>query len=74
LFLDYVTRGRFPSVPGTSPVLTPDQLSVLTLSTPAPENPDIPAAEDSGAGNTSGAVPASTVTDSGLKEIDLTHE
>ena len=74
LFLDYVTRGRFPSVPEHPPVLTPDHLSVLTGDGPAPQNPDIPAAEGFDEGSNSRAVPASTTTDSGLKEIDLTHE
>jgi hypothetical protein len=74
LFLDYVTRGRFPSVPEHPPVLTPDHLSVLTLTAPAPQNPDIPAAQVSGAGTAFRAVPASTMTEPGLKEIDSTHE
>lgn len=74
LFLDYVTRGRFPSLPEHPPVLTPDRLSVLTLSGPAPQNPDIPAPPAPGVGNTSPAMPALTTTDSGLKEIDITHE
>ena len=60
LFLDYVTRGRFPSVPEHPPLLTPDRLSVLTSSTATPENPD--------------SQPASTTTDSSLREIDTTHE
>ena len=74
LFLDYVTRSRFPSVPEHPPLLMPDHVSELTLSRPAPENPDIPAAEESGAGNASGVVPDGTTTDPGLKEIDITHE
>ncbi len=51
LFLDYLTRGRFPSVPEHPPVLTPDRLSVLTSSSLAAQNPGSAAAgENTGAG------------------------
>lgn len=33
LFLDYVTRGRFPSVPAHPPVLSPEELTTLQFST-----------------------------------------
>jgi hypothetical protein len=74
LFLDYVTRGRFPSVPENPPVLTPDHLSVLTSSTATPPNPDSPALQMSGEGSTCRALPASAGIDPGRKQIESTPE
>ncbi len=68
LFLDYLTRGRFPSIPEHPPVLTPDQLSLLTSSTLATQNPGSAAGgENSGIG-----VDASDETE--IKEDVTSHE
>ncbi len=71
LFLDYVTRGRFPSVPEDPPVLTPDQLSLLTSSRATPQSPDNPAVQISGEGSTCRVLPASASIDPGRKQIDF---
>lgn len=70
LFLDYVTRGRFPSVPEDPPVLTPDHLSVLTSSTATPQSPDSPVVQMSGEGSTCRALPASVSIEPSRKQID----
>lgn len=70
LFLDYVTRGRFPSVPEDPTVLMPDHLSVLTSST-IPQSPGSPAVQMSGEGSTCRALPASASIDPGRKQIDF---
>jgi len=68
LFLDYLTRGRFPAVPQHPPMLTPEHLCVLTSCPAAGQNPDQSAAQ------LSHALPADTMTDPFLKEIQITHE
>ena len=73
LFLDYVTRGRFPSVPEHPPVLAPDELSTLQLSSdevqktisPIPQEPAI------GLAAPAEVEPASTAA---MKEIVSGHE
>jgi hypothetical protein len=68
LFLDYLTRGRLPSVPEHPPVLTPDLLSILTSSPLSAENPgSAAAAADSGAG-------IGSSVDTEIKEDTATHE
>jgi hypothetical protein len=67
LFLDYVTRGRFPAIPEHPPVLTPDRLCVLTSCAPTSQNPVSPAAQLS-------SVPADTTSDSSVKETQISHE
>ena len=68
LFLDYLTRGRFPSVPEHPPVLTPDRLSELTSSTLAAQNPGS-AAE---VGNTGAGLDPAVETE--IKEDVTSHE
>jgi len=76
LFLDYVTRGRFPSVPEHPPVLAPDELSTLQLSSgevqkalsPTPQEPAI------GLAIPAELEPASTAGDAAMKEIVSGHE
>lgn len=70
LFLDYVTRGRFPSVPEHPPVLTPDTLSVLASATAVAPDAAAPAVRSSNNANTLEPLPASTILDPGQKEID----
>lgn len=73
LFLDYVTRGRFPSVPQHPPVLAPDELSTLQLSSgevqkavgPIPQEPAI------GLATPAEVEPASNAA---MKEIVSGHE
>lgn len=68
LFLDYLTRGRFPSVPEHPPVLTPDHLCVLTSCAAGSQNPVSPGTQ------VLPEPPAETVTDSSVKEIEASHE
>lgn len=42
LFLDYVTRGRFPSVPVHPPILAPDELSTLQSPYGGVQEPESP--------------------------------
>lgn len=70
LFLDYVTRGRYPSVPEHPPVLSPDTLSVLASATAAPQEPAAPAVRSSNDANSLSPLPSSMVIDAGSKEID----
>jgi len=74
LFLDYVTRGRFPSVPPHPPVLSPDELTTLQLSSggmqeavhPASQHPTAPPAADTTA--------ATDALSPALKEMPSGHE
>lgn len=71
LFLDYITRGRFPSVPEDPPVLTPDRLSVLTLSRGAGQNPESAGAQASTASESDvRQEPENAMTGSALKEAE----
>lgn len=73
IFVDYLIRGRYPLVPAHPLVLTPAQLSALTASSPANQNPD-----SRGIFITAGRVhlPGSGVSvgSAGMKEIVATHE
>jgi len=68
LFLDYMTRGRFPSVTQHPRVLTPYQLSELTLSTAPAPHPENPATQ------VSHAVPAAGMSEPGLQELETAHQ
>ena len=85
LFVDYITRGRLPSVPEHSPVLSPDQLTTLQFATGGVQKsaiPDLPQKSvtallpepNTAASNTVQAVPASAVTDGGIGEYVTIHE
>lgn len=76
LFLDYVTRGRFPSVPEHPPVLLPDELSTLQSTLGGVQKASSPAAPEQ---HTTAAVemdpaPASVLPSSPMKEIVTGHE
>lgn len=76
LFLDYVTRGRFPSIPERPPVLAPDELSTLQFSTggvqtaPSPVTPD----PTVGLAIPKEAEPSSGMDNAATKEILSGHE
>jgi hypothetical protein len=75
LFLDYLTRGRFPSVPEHPPVLSPGELSTLQSSTGGVQRSVSAVPPQLNAGtNTAGAAPGSTVTDDVMKEVVMLHE
>lgn len=76
LFLDYLTRGRFPSVPEHPPVLAPDELSTLQLSSGGVETPVSPIPPEPAIGLASPAEvdPASTDGNAAMKEIVSGHE
>lgn len=63
LFLDYLTRGRFPSVPEHPPALTPDRLSMLTSSALTAQNPGSPAAAENPAAGIDPSVESETKED-----------
>jgi hypothetical protein len=76
LFLDYFTRGRFPSVPEHPPVLLPNELSTLQSTMGGVQKEASPAASEQ---HTTAAVegdptPASPLAGSTMKEIDTGHE
>jgi len=76
IFLDYITRGRFPSVPKHAPALSPDELSTLQLSdggiqkAAVPEQPEqttvAPIEQD--------PVPVTALCCTEMKEIAPGHE
>ena len=76
LFLDYVTRGRFPSVPEHPPVLLPEELGtlqssmggVLTAECPSPPEQHTTAAVDMD------PAPVDTLANSLMKDTDTGHE
>jgi hypothetical protein len=68
LFLDYITRGRFPSVPEHPPVLSPERLSVLKTSAASPQNAGTLDEPSLSGTNATGSLPASLVTEPGVKE------
>lgn len=68
LFVDYVTRGRFPAIPEHPPVLTPDRLCVLTSCAETSQNPISPTVQ------LSPALQADTTNEPAGKEIPISHE
>lgn len=76
LFLDYVTRGRFPSVPEHPPTLTPDELSTLQFSTGGVQRAASPADRESTIGFTGPAetLPTSTIGNEATREMLSGHE
>jgi hypothetical protein len=75
LFVDYLTRGRFHSIPRNPLVIEPGNLSALTASVPAGENPESAGAQAPGAAAQSSAQPQpSNTASSGLREMKVGHE
>ena len=76
LFLDYITRGRFPSVPEHPPILSPDDLSALQSSAGGVLIPASPAAQEPHPAATVEVDPASAdaARSSATKEIESGHE
>jgi hypothetical protein len=76
LFVDYVTRGRFPSVPQHAPVLSPLELATLQSSTGGVQKAVGPVLPDpiAAAANAAEPASASTPTDEGLGEFVTVHE
>jgi len=85
IFVDYVTRGRFPSVPEHSPVLSPDELPTLQLATggiqklatpvlPQKSAIAVPPLFNTAASSTVEVTPARAVTDDGIGEYVTIHE
>jgi hypothetical protein len=90
LFLDYMTRGRFPALPAHPPVLTPDELVTLQFAeggvhkpaVPAPHEPTTAAASfnplPTNTARTAAALvdtlPSSTAECLPLREIPTGHE
>ena len=73
LFLDYITRGRFPSVPPHSPVLSPLELTTLQSSTGGVQRAVLPE-PSSAATTTQEPEPTSALTDAALGEFVTVHE
>ncbi len=63
LFLDYVTRGRFPSVPPHPPLLSPDELGTLQFATGGVLKPVAPPQEPTAAGNVLDPLMSTRTTD-----------
>jgi hypothetical protein len=79
LFVDYLARGRYQALPKHLPVLTPDQLSELTTSTAAAENPAIAVTKGPAAGHlpqapVSPQMPVNGLISSGIEENVASHE
>ena len=75
LFVDYLSRGLFHSIPRRPPVLEPGDLSPLTASVPAAQNPESAGAQAPGAAVQSSAQPQTSRTaGSGLREMKVAHE
>jgi hypothetical protein len=74
LLIDYLARGRYPSVMGHPPTLSPEELSVLTLSGPGIQNDGASSAAVSALVHTPGRTPTSEAFGSGLKENVSAHE
>ena len=75
LFVDYLSRGLFHSIPRRPPVLEPGNLSPLTASVPAAQNPESAGAQVPGAAAQSSAQPQTSRTaSSGLREMKVAHE
>lgn len=76
IFLDYVTRGRFPSVPKHAPALAPDELSTLQLSTGGIQKADVSLPPAHAAAVFGGPEPAAAdaLSCAEMKEIATGHE
>ena len=76
LFLDYVTRGRFPSVPQHPPTLAPDELSTLQFSTGGIQKAASPDDRESTIGFTGATemMPTSATGNEATKEMMPGHE
>jgi len=76
LFLDYVTRVRLPSVPEHPPVLSPDELFTLQLSTGVIHTAAGPVAQESSSAATIAVqpAPAGALPNPAVKEIEAEHE
>ena len=76
LFLDYVTRGRFPSIPEHPPVLAPDELPTLQLSAGGVQRSVRSVPEEPALGQTLPVEipPAPTADNPTIKEIQSGHD
>jgi hypothetical protein len=75
LFVDYLVRGRFHLIPRHPLVLAPANLSALTDSALAAQNPESAGTLAPGAAaQTSAETQASNTANSGLREMKATHE
>ena len=76
LFLDYVTRGRFPSVPEHPPVLTPDELFTLQSSNDGLQSSANSVMQDQviGLATQTEVMPASNTGNGTSKEIQSGHD
>ncbi len=74
LFVDYLARGRYPSVPPHVEVLSPDHLSALTSNPVVSENPVVAATKAPAATGSLQSVPVRVEINSGTEEITASHE
>jgi len=75
LFVDYLVRDRHHLIPKNPPILSPDNLSALTVPGHSAENPVSAGAQASGAAADDPAVTnADSTANSGLKENKVTNE
>ena len=75
LFVDYLARGRYHSIPRNPLVVTPGNLSALTASAPAGQNPESAGTQAPGAAVQTSLEPqAAKTASSGLREMKVAHE
>jgi hypothetical protein len=75
LFVDYLARGRFHSIPRNPLVVAPGNLSALTASAPGGQNPESVGAQIPGVAAQSSAEPrVANTASSGLREMKVGHE
>jgi hypothetical protein len=74
LFVDYLARGRFHSIPRNPLIVAPGNLSALTASAPAGQNPESVGAQVPGVPAQSSAEPRAAASSSGLREMKVGHE
>ena len=75
LFVDYLARGRYHSIPRNPLVVAPGNLSALTASTPGGQNPECAGTQAPGAAVQTSAEPrAAKTASSGLREMKVGHE
>ena len=75
IFLDYITRGRFPSVPQDAPVLSPDELATLQFSTGGVQKTRAPALLEpiTSAANVALPLNSTPVAEDVMREVVIAH-
>ena len=74
LFVDYLARGRFHLIPRHPQVLAPGDLAALTASARPAQNPDSAGIQAPAAAHDLGETQVDETANSGLKEMQATHE